>query len=121
MMILKPEYFFPKWASILDQLSLIQVDRKSSAFIDELNQITKNKQENNLDIMDMKMCIVGETYGFTNKYENECEICRNFAAGGLSSFPNFYNNIREGEIKDWRNNEIIQEYLNHIIIHKHLF
>jgi len=123
LLLLKPDQFFPKWAAILDQLSFINCDRRSNQFIDEMIEINKRIQDNKLNMMNLKFCMVGETYGFSDEYE-KCDVCCKFSAGGgyngLPSFPQFYNSLKDGEIKDWRNHEMIQQYLEHIQTHKDL-
>jgi len=115
---LTPNTLFSKWAAILDQLVLM--DKKSNKYFDQIQEIQQKERQHNLDIRDTKMCIVAESYKFTNDYLNNCNICSGCSGGGvhelgLPSFHQFYNSIRDGEIKeDWRETELVRYFINHI-------
>ena len=126
---LTPEQVFPRWTRLLDKTKDL-VDTCLPLNITNMHEhdmvyfaAYQYEKKAGLGIASAKYCVVGEARGFSAGYLEDCEECRHFSSGGFydkenervtPSFVLVYSNLKYGTIKDWRNTDTVQKFLNHM-------
>lgn len=117
---LKIDQIVPKWSVMLDKIveksknrtKFWTITKRFATWYDEQRKLLG---EPHMDIGNGCTCIVGEFWGFGNfkeepLYWNLCRICERHSY----NFMELYSSVLDGEIKDWRKDKRIINFLKHV-------